>query len=269
MLLYPAGGGRPARDRCVTLDLTAAFSLVTLNRPGKRNAMSRKMLRELVDALTEADRRSGGAAIVLTGAGSAFCAGDDLVEAARSDAETFDEGIALLQQATRILLESNRPSVAALNGPAIGGGLELALACDLRIAADTAVFACPEVAWGLVCTNGASVLLPEYIGRGRARDMLLTGRQYGAGWALAAGLVTEVVPTDRVLERSTALATELAERAGAVRWTRQLLHDGSGDRVLPALERESAAVAAARRSPAAAASLLTFADERAKRGRKP
>jgi enoyl-CoA hydratase/carnithine racemase len=165
----------------VSLDLTEAFSLVTLNRPEKRNALSRGMLRELVDALTEAARRPDGAVIVLTGAGSAFCSGDDLAEAARTDAEAFDESIALLQQATRVLLESRSPSVAALNGPAIGGGLELALACDVRIAAETAVFACPEVEWGLVCTNGASVLLPEYIGLGRARDMLLTVLQCRVG----------------------------------------------------------------------------------------
>jgi enoyl-CoA hydratase/carnithine racemase len=246
----------------VSLDLTEAFSLVTLNRPEKRNALSREMLRELVDVLTEAVRRSDGAVIVLTGAGSAFCSGDDLAEAARTDAEAFDESIALLQQATRVLLESRSPSVAALNGPAIGGGLELALACDVRVAAETAVFACPEVEWGLVCTNGASVLLPEYIGLGRARDMLLTGRSYSAAWALAAGLVTEVVPPGRVLDRATALAAELTERAGAVQLTRELLQDGRGDGVLRALERESAAVAAARRSPAAAMSLLAFADGR-------
>lgn len=257
----PAAGAGSARTRCVTSDLTAAFSLVTLNRPEKRNALSREMLRELINALTEADRRTDGAVIVLTGAGSAFCSGDDLAEAARSDAETFDESIALLQHATRILVESNNPSVAALNGPAIGGGFELALACDVRIAAETAVFACPEVAWGLVCTNGASVLLPEYIGLGRARDMLLTGRQYGAEWALAVGLVTEVVPPDQLLDRSTALAIDLAERAGAVRLTRQLLRDGGGDGVLRALDRESAAVAAARRSSAASTSLLAFADD--------
>lgn len=266
----PTDGARSARDRrCVTLDLTGAFSLVTLNRPEKRNAMSHEMLRGLIDALTEADRRSDGAVIVLTGAGSAFCSGDDLAEAARSDAETFDDGIELLQQATRILLESRSPSIAALNGPAIGGGLELALACDLRIAAETATFACPEVEWGLVCTNGASVLLPECIGLGRARDMLLTGRHYDAAWALAAGLVTEVVPPDRVRDRAAALAVELTDRAGAVRLTRQLLRDGRGDGVLRALERESAAVGAARRSPAATMSLLAFADGHARKGMKP
>jgi enoyl-CoA hydratase/carnithine racemase len=254
-----AGGAGSAPDRSVLVNQTGEASLITLNRPEKRNALSSEMLRELVDALTDAGRRTDGAVIVLTGAGSAFCSGDDLSEAARADAEAFDESIALLQEATRILVESKSASVAALNGPAIGGGLELALACDVRIAAETAVFACPEVAWGLVCTNGASVLLPEYIGLGRARDMLLTGRPYDAEWALAAGLVTEVVSPNQVLDRAMALAVELAERAGAVQLTRELLRDGRGDGVLRALERESAAVAAARRSPAAAMSLLPFA----------
>jgi enoyl-CoA hydratase/carnithine racemase len=247
------------------MDLTAAFSLVTLNRPEKRNALSREVLRGLIDALSAAERRPDGGVIVLTGAGSVFCSGDDLAEAARSDAEAFDESIDMLQQVTRILFESKCPSIAALNGPAIGGGLELALACDVRIAADTAVFACPEVAWGLVCTNGASTLLPEYFGLGRARDMLLTGRSYGAAWALAAGLITEVVAPDHLLDRATALAAEMTERAGAVQLTRELLRAGRGDGVLGALERESAAVAAARRSPAAAMNLLMFADGRVRK----
>ncbi|MFF4764461.1 enoyl-CoA hydratase/isomerase family protein [Streptomyces sp. NPDC001292] len=260
-----SGANATASDR-VTLQHGDSFSLVRLNRPEVRNALSGQMLRQLVDALADADRRSDTGVIVLTGAGSAFCSGDDLEETARADAETFDENIALFQQATRILAESAKPSVAAINGPAMGGGLELTLACDLRVAAEHAVFACPEVAWGLVCTNGSSALLPAYVGYGRARDMVLTGQTYDAAWALTAGLVSEVVPRDQVLDRAIALANELAERSQAVRLTRQLLQDASGDAVARALERETAAVATARRSAAAEASLQTFANRHGREG---
>jgi enoyl-CoA hydratase/carnithine racemase len=239
----------------VVLQHRGSVSLVTLNRPEARNALSGRMLRALVDALGDADLRHDTDVIVMTGAGSAFCAGDDLVEAARTDAGTFDRNIALLQQASRILLDSDKPSIAVVNGPAIGGGLELTLACDLRIAAEHAVFACPEVAWGLVCTNGASVLLPAIVGHGRARDMVLTGRTYDATWALAAGLVSEVLPGERVRDRASTLASELADRTQAVRLTRRLLRDAAGDVVARALERESAAVATARRSEVATARL--------------
>lgn len=248
--------------REVVLQHRGPASVVTLNRPEARNAMSGGMLRALVDVLGEADQRADTDVIVLTGAGSAFCAGDDLVEAGRTDAATFDRNIALLQRASRILLDSDKPSIAAVNGPAIGGGLELTLACDLRLAAEHAVFACPEVAWGLVCTNGASVLLPAIVGHGRARDMLLTGRTYDAAWALATGLVGEVVPGEGVLARAGALAAELADRTHAVRLTRRLLRDATGDVVGRAIERESAAVATARRSDVATARLGEFGTRR-------
>jgi enoyl-CoA hydratase/carnithine racemase len=242
----------------VLLEHRGPVSLVTLNRPEARNALSGQVLRELLGALAAANR-AGTEAIVLTGAGSAFCSGDDLAEAARTDAETFDENITLLQRTTRILSDTDKPSVAALNGAAIGGGLELTLACDLRIAAEQAVFGCPEVVWGLVCTNAASVLLPALVGHGRAREMLLTGRTYDAAWALAAGLVSEVVPGARLGERAIELAGELAEHAPAVRATRHLLRAAGGDATVRALERESAAVAVARRGDAAVTSLRAFA----------
>ncbi|GAA2892720.1 hypothetical protein GCM10010517_57210 [Streptosporangium fragile] len=237
-----------------------------MNRPEVRNALSRQMLCDLRDALIEAERREQTEVIVLTGAGSGFCSGDDLSEAAGTDAEAFDETIGLLQQVTRTLLESDKPSIAAINGAAMGGGLELTLACDLRVAAQHAVFACPEVAWGLVCTNAASVLLPSIVGHGRARDMVLTGRTYDAAWALTAGLISEALPAEQVLDRAIALAEELAGRSQAVRLTRRLLSDANNEAIVRALEREAVAVGKARRGNAAETSLREFAARRAEKG---
>lgn len=247
------------QPECVVLHHRGPVSVVTLNRPEVRNALSRKMLRALIDGLGEAERREQTGAIVLTGAGPGFCSGDDLSEAAHTEAEAFDETIVLLQRVTSTLLDSNKPSIAAINGAAMGGGLELTLACDLRVAAHHAVFACPEVAWGLVCTNGASVLLPAMVGHGRARDMVLTGRSFDAAWALAAGLVSEVLPDGQVLDRAIALAEELASRSQAVRLTRRLLGDANDEAIMRALGREAVAVGKARRGSAAETSLRDFA----------
>jgi enoyl-CoA hydratase/carnithine racemase len=251
-----------AGSQYVKLRRESSCSVVVLDRPAVRNALSGAMLHELVAALAEADRDPGTSAIVLTGAGSAFCSGDDLREAAHLDVEVFDDNIALLQRASEILLASSKPSVAALNGATIGGGLELTLACDIRIAAEHAIFGCPEVRWGLVCTNGASVLLPAVVGHGRAREMLLTGKTYDAAWALAAGLISEVTPSDQVRMRATALAADIAQNAHAVRLTRELLGDASQHAIAKALARESDAVAAARRTDAAATNLDNFRNRR-------
>ncbi|WP_168221218.1 enoyl-CoA hydratase/isomerase family protein [Actinomadura sp. WMMA1423] len=232
---------------------------MTLNRPDVRNALSHRMLRELLGVLAELEGSAETGAIVLTGAGPGFCSGDDLSEAASTDAETFDESVGLLQRLTGKLLDMETPVIAAINGPAMGGGLELTLACDLRLASQHAVFACPEVAWGLVVTNGASVLLPAIVGHGRARDMVLTGRTFDPAWALTAGLVSEVLPGDRLVDRAVALAEEMASRSQAVRLTRRLLDHGGREAVAGALAREAAAVGEARRGPAGEKGLRDFA----------
>ncbi|MFF5260041.1 enoyl-CoA hydratase/isomerase family protein [Actinomadura viridis] len=266
MSLEFATAGADGRAEHVLLHHQGPVSVVTLNRPEVRNALSRRMLRDLLGVLAEAEGYENTGAIVLTGAGPGFCSGDDLSEAAGTDAEAFDESVGLLQRLTRTLLELRKPVIAAINGAAMGGGLELTLACDLRLAAQRAVFACPEVAWGLVVTNGASVLLPAVVGRGRARDMVLTGRTFDAAWALTSGLVGEVLPDDRLLDRAMAVAEGMASRSQAVRLTRRLLDDADREAVVSALAREAAAVGRARRGPAGEKGLRDFAARRSGEG---
>ncbi|WP_433136432.1 enoyl-CoA hydratase/isomerase family protein [Actinomadura nitritigenes] len=266
MPLEPDTGTEDRHPGHVVLLHQGPVSVVTLNRPHVRNALSRRMLRDLLDALSETERRQETGAIVLTGTGPGFCSGDDLSEAARTDAEAFDETVGLLQRVTRALLDSEKPSVAAINGAAMGGGLELTLACDLRLAARQAVFACPEVAWGLVCTNGASVLLPAIIGHGRARDMVLTGRTFDAAWALTAGLVSETVSAGGLVARAVELAGELASRSQAISLTRRLMRHADDEAIGHALALEAAAAGQARRGPAAEMRLRGFASRRPDRG---
>jgi enoyl-CoA hydratase/carnithine racemase len=248
--------GDPAGS--VDVSRAGGTSVVTLNRPAARNALSQVMLRQLLDALAAATADEATAATILTGRGSAFCAGDDLLEAATRDASAFDRNIALLQRATQALHSSPKPTVAAINGPAVGAGLELTLMCDIRLAAKGAQFSCPEVSWGLVVTNGASRLLPAVIGHGRAMEMVLTGRRYDAAWAQRSGLVTEVLPAGRLLRRAEEVASDLASQRVAIGLTRQLL-DATGEQGLAdILNRESQAASTARRSAAGEAGLRAF-----------
>jgi enoyl-CoA hydratase len=184
-----------------------AVAILTLNRPEKRNALDDALRGALAAALGDVEQDEGVRVIVLTGAGDkAFAAGADLKElGARSVAEQ-----ALLMTQPRIfdlLAAVRRPVVAAVNGACLGGGLELALACDIRIAAAGATFGAPEVRLGLIPGGGGTQRLPRIIGTGAAMRLVLAGDAIDATEALRLGLVDEVASGDVV-----ARAVELAER---------------------------------------------------------
>ena len=184
-----------------------AVAIITLNRPEKRNALDDALRGALAAALTEVERDETIRVVVLSGAGDkAFAAGADLKElGTRSVAEQ-----ALLMTQPRIfdlLAAVRRPVVAAVNGACLGGGLELALACDIRIAAAGATFGAPEVRLGLIPGGGGTQRLPRIIGTGAAMRLVLTGEAIDATEALRVGLVDEIASGDVV-----ARAVELAER---------------------------------------------------------
>jgi enoyl-CoA hydratase/carnithine racemase len=236
-----------------------AIGRVTLNRPQVRNALSGSMLSELLEALRRLIEDERVRVVVLTGAGSAFCAGDDLREAASASPSEFAAVLDRMQRLTGLLVASPKPIVVAVNGPALGGGLELTLAADVRIAARSATFGCPEVSLGLVMTNGASLLLPRVIGAGRAAEMVLTGRVHDAGWALSAGLVGAVVPDDELAGQATEIAELIASRDPlALELTRGLLRRPVGDRLPDLLDAESAACMTAYGSEGTRARLDAF-----------
>src|SRR5437763_12812960 len=146
---------------------------VVMNRPGAMNAMSRAMITELRRALEHAQSNPDVSIIVLSGAGGNFCAGDDLKESEHQSAEDFLALILDLQRLTRLLLMDEKPSIAAMDGYAVGGGFELALACDVRIASTRVRMGCVEARVGMVITGGTSVLLPRLVGQGTARAIIL------------------------------------------------------------------------------------------------
>ena len=199
-------------DDLVLVAVDDAVATVTLNRPGARNALNRALRKALPRALRDLDERDDVAAIVLTGADPAFCAGLDLKElAGGGDAlrETGATGDAERHQRGPFPPMAT-PVIGAINGVAITGGFELALACDYLVASDRARFADTHARMGIMPGWGLTVLLPEAVGVRRAKEMSTTGNFLDAETALSWGLVNHVVPHDELLPFARSLAADIA-----------------------------------------------------------
>lgn len=185
--------------------------LVTLNRPNAMNALNRQLLEELVQALSELDARQEIGAMVITGAEKAFAAGADIKEMVNASLTDMlkNSFVELFDGLRRI----TKPLVAAVSGFALGGGCELAMACDLVVAAENARFGQPEVTIGVIPGAGGTQRLTHAVGKAIAMEMVLNNRTLAASEALQFGLVNRVVPVANCLEVALKLAGELAERA--------------------------------------------------------
>src|SRR5205809_5688134 len=187
-------------------DIRDAIAFVTINRPDKLNALNDQVVDELADAAERVATDDAIKGAILSGAGQkAFVAGADIGDLAKQG--PFDgKARALRGQAMLRRFETcGKPVIAAVNGYALGGGCELAMACHLRIASETAKFGQPEVKLGIGPGYGGTVRLPRLVGRGRALELLLTGQMIDAQEALRIGLVNRVVPGERLLEESAQL----------------------------------------------------------------
>ena len=211
----------------VSLDSRGAIARLTLTHPERANAISAAVVRDLrsaCEAITEHTR-----VVLLTGQGDVFSRGWDwealLGETADPVAALRDQGIA--PDPFGCLAELRQPVVCAVNGDAASAGLELALACDVRVASEGARFSLPEVARGLLPLAGGTQRLPRLIGRGKALEMILTGELIDAQEALRIGLVSAVVPRDRLLSEAEAIASRIAERGPlAVRYAKEAISRG-------------------------------------------
>jgi len=197
----------------ILLDDTGPVARITLNRPEKRNPIGPATCGELVDALARCRARSEVRVIVLTGAGSAFSAGGDLSAMSGGGAPGGARPASLVDLFTT-MHDLGKPVIAMVNGPALAGGMGLMVACDLVIAADTAQFGTTEIAVGL-WPMMITAEITRSIGRKKTLELMLTGRKIDAAEALAAGLVTRVVPADKLEEETLRLAAEIAERSPA------------------------------------------------------
>lgn len=186
-----------------------ATRVLRLDRPDALNALTSAMLAELLDALRAAREDRSVRCVVLAGAGEkAFCAGIDLAErGALDEAGKMAQSRAVLD-VIRAVLDLPKPVIASIGGWCLGAGLEVALACDIRIASDAARFAFPEMGLGAYPGGGGAVLLPRVIGRAKAADWLMAPRRLGAQQALELGIVTRVVPAGELAEAARQLAVE-------------------------------------------------------------
>lgn len=187
-------------------ELTDGIARITVNRPDKLNALNAIVIAELGDAVTRIETDSAVRGAILTGAGAkAFVAGADIAELTEQGATGGRSRALVGQQVFRRLERCGKPVIAAVNGFALGGGCELAMACHLRVASEQAKFGQPEVKLGIAPGYGATVRLPRLVGKGRALELLLTGEMIDAKEAFRIGLVNRVVPADRLLAEAEAM----------------------------------------------------------------
>ena len=249
----------------IRFDVAEQVATVTLNRPERRNAWTRRMGIELRDALRQADQRDDVRAVVVTGAGRDFCVGADL----EGGGTVFDEARAVDgERAERLSLAAwdvRKPVIAALNGAVAGVGATLPLQWDIRIAGESTRITFVFVKRGLVPEAASTWLLPRLVGMSRAADLLLTGRLVGAREALEMGLVSRVVPDAELVASAQALAREIAEQTGpvAVALTKRLLWHMAGESDPAAAERLDAQVFGwATQSPDAKEGIRAFLEKR-------
>lgn len=187
---------------------------LSLNRPDAANALSAQLLYELKQALYEIKYNPAVRVVIITGVGEkAFCAGADLKERAGMDVNSVRKAVNLIRLVVNNIEALPQPVIAAVNGVALGGGTELALACDIRIASDNARFGLTETSLGIIPGAGGTQRLPRLIGKGRAKELIYTARRIDAKEAEAIGLVEYIVPYNNLMDKAFELAKQIAKNA--------------------------------------------------------
>ena len=256
------GRGDPCDDSGMTEFIhearDGAVITLTLNDPDRRNALTNQSQWDaVVDACERVRRDPDIRCVILTGAGTAFCAGGNVKDMkdktgiAAGSPYAIREGYrAGIQRIPLALYELDVPTIAAVNGPAIGAGCDLACMCDIRIASDRAKFAESFVKLGIIPGDGGAWLLPRAVGMSKAAEMAFTGDTIDAADALACGLVSKVVPGDRLMDEARALAARIAANPGpALRMAKRLMREGQHMRLDSLLELSAAFQALAHHTP--------------------
>lgn len=248
----------------INVTVGASIAEVTLDRPERHNALGSRIVGELGEALEEIEGSGEIRALILTGAGDeAFCSGVDLKERAEMDADGRWTHNRALGAFVGHLARLQVPTIAALNGLAFGGGLEIVLACDFRISADGARFSLPEVGIGIVPGAGGTQRLPRLIGVTKAKELILTGRRIGAEEALDMGLVSKVVPRSSLMEEARSLAREIAANSPlALAYAKAAVDLAPETTIEQGLRYETAAIRATLSSEDYKIGLAAFAEKR-------
>lgn len=216
-----------SEERPIRVSIEEGVCWIRLNRPDKLNRMTLEMHEMVRSALNDAETDNSVGSIVITGTGRAFCAGADVSSLGKltpEEAKTFSEKG---QETVKMILRHSKPVIAAVNGYALGGGCELAIACDFRITSEKARFGQPEIGLGLVPGWGGTKLLAELIGLAKAKEMILTGGMVNAEEATEIGLAMKVVEVEKLEEEAGDFAKALASGAGlALKAGKMLLNAG-------------------------------------------
>lgn len=251
----------------VEVKVNAPSGTIMLNRPDKRNALSRTMLSELMTALSDLHQEARVRSVILTGAGSSFCAGLDLHEmheTSKSDdsLQQWHHDVSRFQELIETMLRFPKPIIAALNGPTCGGGAAVALASDTVIASPQATLSIPETRHGLV-SGILTPLLCFRVGGGHAGNLLLTGRTISADEALRIGICQELVADDLIWARAQEICESIAEfPPEAVQLTKRTLNETVGEQMMSCLSLGAAASATSRTTESAHEGIAAFVEKR-------
>ena len=215
------------------------IALITMNRASALNALDNATLKDLDAALTVIKDSADIKGAVITGSGKAFVAGADIAQMAENTSEQARAYMEFAQDTFNRIEMMGKPFIAAVNGYALGGGCELAMVCDIRIASDKAVFGQPEINLGLIPGFGGTQRLTRLVGPGLAKEMIYTARNLKAEEALAAGLVNKVVPADALLDEALGMMRGIVAKSGiAVRYAKIAINRGADTDIYKALELE-------------------------------
>jgi enoyl-CoA hydratase len=221
---------------CIIYEKVKNIAFVKLNRPKVLNAMNKQLWLDFQTALSDAQEDPEIKVLVITGNGRAFSTGADLKESKTRSLGKYREYLEELQEASRKIIRFEKPTIAAINGYALGSGYELALACDLRIAADEAQIGSPEAKVTSSVTGGAMRLVQDLVGPAKAKELLFTGEYINGKEAERIGLINKSVPLSRLMEEATQLADKIAENSSfSIKMIKKGLHMAQGEVSMEAL----------------------------------
>jgi enoyl-CoA hydratase/carnithine racemase len=239
--------------------------VIAWDRQARRNAWDLETMSAIADAIEAAGADPRVRCVVLRGAGEHFSAGDDLYAAIEADADAWSATIEAFQRMTRVVLAVPVPAIAAIDGVCVGGALEFAASCDLRLCTDRVRLLTPEVGIGLVASNAGTLLLPEVVGESAARALLLSGEPRDAVWAREHGFATELVDPGELDARIEHWADVFSRTSrDAVAATKAMLNERFGGLLAAAMERETHHCVRLFDEPDARAALAAFAERRAR-----
>ena len=221
---------------CIVYEKNAGIATIKLNRPKVLNAMNKQLWLDLQAALDDARTDNEIKAVIVTGEGRAFSTGADLKESKTRSLEDYRDYLEELQEASRKILKFEKPTIAAINGYALGSGYELALACDVRLAAEEALIGSPEARVTSSVTGGALRLVQDLVGPGKAKELLFTAENIDGREAARIGLVNRAVPADQLMAEAVAMAEKIAANSAfSIKMIKKGLHMAQGEASLEAI----------------------------------